>query len=76
MNKLGFYIQRPDVEGLFDAMRDVRPPVMVVHAVNRGWLEDTRRFSPDTFIVGRLFLDRGEQDAWLSGPDPGNAAGK
>jgi hypothetical protein len=66
MNKLGFYIQRPNVEGIFDAMRVVRPPVMVVQTVNRGWLEDTRRFSPETFIVGRLFLDRPQQDQWLS----------
>jgi hypothetical protein len=70
MNKLGFYIQRPNVEGLFDAMRVVRPPVMVVQTVNRGWLEDTRRFSPETFIVGRLFLDRLQQDQWLSVEDP------
>jgi hypothetical protein len=70
MNKLGFYIQRPNVEGLFDAMRVVRPPVMVVQTVNRGWLEDTRRFSPETFIVGRLFLDPRQQDQWLSVEDP------
>lgn len=70
MNKLGFYVQKPNVEGLFDAMRVVRPPVMVVQTVNRGWLEDTRRFSPETFIVGRMFLDRSQQDQWLSEPDP------
>jgi hypothetical protein len=70
MNKLGFYIQRPDVEGLFDAMRVVRPPTMVVQTVNRGWLEDTHRFSPETFIVGRMFLERGEQDQLLSVEDP------
>jgi len=70
MNKLGFYIQKPDVEGLFDAMRVVQPPTMVVQAVNRGWLEDTRRFSPETFVVGRLFLERGEQDDLLSVHEP------
>lgn len=70
MNKLGFYIQKPNVEGLFDAMRAVRPPVMVVQTVNRGWLEDTRRFSPETFIVGRLFLNRTQQDQWLSVENP------
>src|SRR5512139_2662067 len=70
MNKLSFYIQKPDVEGIFDAMRVVRPPTMIVQTVNRGWLEDTRRFSPETFIVGRMFLERGEQDQMLSIEDP------
>lgn len=76
ISKLGFYVQKPNVSGLFDVMREIRPPVMVVHAVNRGWLEDTRRFSPETFIVGRLFQERDQQDQWLSAPDSDNPGRK
>ncbi len=71
MNKLGFYIENTTVPFLRDAMRQVRPPVLLIHAGDRGLLRDIRReLSPDSFVVGRMFIPQSEQDAWLRDPDP------
>ncbi len=70
MNKLGFYIHVPTIPGLVEAIQAVQPPVIVTHADSRGLLRDLRRgLSPDSFVIGRLFLTPSQQDAFLNAPD-------
>ncbi len=70
MNKLGFYIHVPTIPGLVEAIRAVQPPVILTHADSRGLLRDLRRgLSPDSFVIGRLFLTPAQQDAILNAPD-------
>lgn len=71
MNKLGFYIENTTVPFLRDALRQVKPPVILIHAGDRGLLRDIRReLSPDSFVIGRIFVELAEQTAWLDSPDP------
>ena len=71
MNKLGFYIENTIVPGLREAIREVKPPVMLIHAKDRGLLREIRSsLSPNSTIVGRLFVDQQQQSAWLDSPDP------
>ncbi len=74
MNKLGFYVENTTVPFLRDALRKVKPPVLLVHAQDRGLLREIRNtLSPDTFVIGRLYLTPAEQSAMLSGGDPEGA---
>jgi hypothetical protein len=42
-----------------------------MHAGDRGLMRDIRRgLSPDSFIVGRIFVELQEQEAWLDSGDP------
>lgn len=71
MNKLGFYVEDTTVRFLRDALRQARPPVMLLHAGDRGLLQEIRReLSPDTFIIGRMFLTIPQQHAALDAADP------
>lgn len=71
MNKLGFYVENTTVQFLRDALRQVQPPTMLLHAGDRGLLQEMRAgLSPDTFIVGRMFVDLAQQNAWLTAGDP------
>lgn len=71
MNKLGFYLENTTVPYLRDALRQVKPPVVLIHAGDRGLLRDIRReLAPDAFVVGRVFVDQQEQNAWLDSADP------
>jgi hypothetical protein len=70
-NKLGFYCEVTTTPGLAGAIRDVQPPTLLTHANDRGLLQAMRRhLSPDTFVVGRLYVDRHVQNAWLNSSDP------
>jgi hypothetical protein len=74
MNKLGFYIENSTVEYLRDALDKVRPPVILMHAGDRGLMQEIRsRYAPQAFIVGRLFFEPGQQDAMLDSSDPEGA---
>lgn len=74
MNKLGFYVENTTVQFLRDAFAKVQPPVLLIHAGDRGLLRDIRNMlSPDTFVIGRLFVDLPQQTAWLTGGDPEGA---
>ncbi len=76
MNKLGFYVENTTVQYLRDALRKVLPPVMLIHAGDRGLLREIRGgLSPNTFMVGRFFVDQSQQTAWLDSGDPA-AAGR
>ncbi len=71
MNKLGFYIENTTVPFLREALREVKPPTILIHAGDRGLLQEIRRdLSPDSFVVGRMFVPLSEQEAWLNDPDP------
>ncbi len=71
MNKLGYYIENTTVPFLRDALRQVKPPVILIHAQDRGLLHEIRgQLSPDTFVIGRLFKETSVQDAWLDSSDP------
>lgn len=71
MNKLGFYIENTTVQFLRDALREVKPPTILLHAGDRGLLRDIRHdLSPNSFVVGRLFVDLQQQAAWLDDADP------
>ena len=70
-SKLGFYCEVTTTPGLVDAIREVQPPTLLTHANDRGLLQAMRRhLSPETFVVGRLYVDRHVQDAWLNSSDP------
>ncbi len=74
MNKLGFYIENTTVQHLRDALAKVKPPVILIHAGDRGLLREIRSdLSPDSFVIGRIFVDPPQQDAWLTGGDPEGA---
>ncbi len=74
MNKLGFYVENTTVPFLRDALRQVKPPVMLIHAGDRTLLQQIRsELSPDTFVIGRLFVSLSEQTTWLTGSDPEGA---
>ena len=71
MNKLGFYIENTTVNFLRNALRQVKPPTILIHAQDRGLLREIRRdLSPNSFVIGRLFKDNSQQDAWLDSSDP------
>lgn len=71
MNKLGFYIENTTVNFLRSALRQVKPPTILIHAQDRGLLREMRReLSPNSFVIGRLFKDNAQQDAWLDSGDP------
>jgi hypothetical protein len=57
MNKLGFYVENTTVPFLRDAFVKVKPPVLLIHAQDRGLLREIRNtLSPDTFVTGRLYV--------------------
>ena len=74
MNKLGFYVENTTVPFLRDAFTKVRPPVLLIHLGDRGLLREIRNtLSPDTFVIGRIFVDLPRQTAWLTGGNPEGA---
>ncbi len=71
MNKLGFYIENSTVQYMRDALQKVKPPVILMHAGDRGLMQEIRRgLAPDAFIIGRMFIEQGVQESWLDSPDP------
>ncbi len=71
VHKLGFYLHVTTTPGLLEAVRDCRPPTILTHANDWGFLRELRRsVSPDTFVVGRLHVTSGQQDEWLDSGDP------
>ena len=78
-NKLGFYLHSSqDEHGLWNKIERVKPPVVLIHLElkNDDLLTNMRRgWSPNTFVIGRLGMDRDEQKAYLADPDP-EAAGQ
>ena len=59
MNKLGFYIENTLVPGLREAIRDVKPPTILIHAKDRGLLREIREsLSPNSYVVGRMFVEQ------------------
>jgi hypothetical protein len=74
MNKLGFYVENTTVPYLRDAFTKALPPVLLIHAGDRGLLREIRNtLSPNTFVIGRIFVDLPQQTAWLTGGDPEGA---
>lgn len=71
MNKLGFYIENTTVTFLRDALRQVKPSSILIHAGDRGLLREIRRdLSPDSFVIGRIFVELADQISWLDSEDP------
>jgi len=71
MNKLGFYIENTIVRWMREALRQVKPPVILIHAQDRSLLRDIRReLSPDSFIIGRLYKTPQQQAFWLDSGEP------
>lgn len=71
MNKLGFYIEVSTRQWISEALAEVKPPTILWHAGDRGKLQEIRRgLSPDSFIIGRIYLENQEQDAMLRSADP------
>lgn len=73
MNKLGFYLEVGNVDGLHTTLRDVRPPVILMHSnnLNKDLLELNRRpQGPNAFVIGRWYLTNQEQDQLLDHGDP------
>lgn len=73
-NKLGFYLHlSTDQHGLWEAIRRVQPPVLLIHAdtANTMLLDEIRRFrAPDAFVIGRLYKDVHTQRQILERDDP------
>ena len=78
-NKLGFYLHSSqNNDGLWDLFQRAKPPVILIHMESKDdilltQMRDWR--SPNTFVVGRLGMDRDEQRAFLDDPNP-EAAGQ
>ena len=78
-NKLGFYLHvSQDQHGLWSLMERIKPPVALIHMESKDdmlltQMRDWR--SPNTFVIGRLGMDRDEQNGFLNDPDP-EAAGR
>ena len=78
-NKLGFYLHSAqNNDGLWDLFQRAKPPVILIHMESKDdilltQMRDWR--SPNTFVVGRLGMDRDEQRAFLDDPNP-EAAGQ
>ncbi len=71
MNRLGFYLENTTVRWLREALGQVKPPVILIHAQDRGLLRDIRReLTPDSFIIGRLFKTNQQQEFWLDSGEP------
>lgn len=71
MNRLGFYIENTVTPFLREAIREVQPPTILIHAQDRGLLRDIRAtLSPNSFVIGRLFVEQQQQTAWLDSADP------
>lgn len=74
VNRLGFYLHlSTDQDGLWEAIRQVQPPVILVHAdtMNRMLLREIRQFrAPDTFVIARLYKDNDTQRRLLTSDDP------
>ena len=71
MNKIGFYIHDSTVPSLRDALRKVQPPTILMHAGDRGLMHEIRRdLSPNSFIVGRMYIESHVQDEWLKDGKP------
>ncbi|MBK9094943.1 MAG: hypothetical protein IPM84_19695 [Anaerolineae bacterium] len=68
-SKLGFYLHSSqDNHGLWGLFERIKPPVILIHleAKNDDLLRQMREWrSPDTFVVGRLGMDRDEQRRYL-----------
>ena len=59
MNMLGFYTKNFGATGVFEAIRDVRPPVLINELDDKGMLRRIRNeLSPDTFVIGRFIILR------------------
>ncbi len=75
--KLGFYLHSSqNNHGLWDLFQRIKPPVILIHLESKDdiLLTQMREWrSPDTFVVGRLGMDRDEQRAFLDDPDPAAA---
>ena len=73
-NKLGFYLHLSnDQHGLWEAIRRVEPPVLLIHAdtANSMLLQDIRRFrAPNAFVIGRLYKDGHTQRQMLESDNP------
>ena len=71
MNKLGFYVEDSTRQWIPEALVEAKPPTILWHAGDRGKLQEIRRWrSPDSFIIGRVYLENQEQDAMLRSADP------
>ncbi len=72
--KLGFYLHSSqNNHGLWDLFQRIKPPVILIHCEAKDdiLLTQMREWrAPQTFVVGRLGIDKSEQDAFLDDPDP------
>lgn len=77
-HKLGFYLHSSD-DGKFGLSRlieGIKPSVILIHMDTKNdlLLDEMRQWrSPDTFVVGRLYLENAEQEQLLDRPDPAQA---
>ena len=77
-SKLGFYLHSSDDAkfGLASLIEGIKPPVILIHmdTKNDDLLNQMRDWrSPDTFVVGRFYLDNAAQEQLLDGDDPEGA---
>ncbi|MBX3013063.1 MAG: carboxypeptidase regulatory-like domain-containing protein [Caldilineaceae bacterium] len=73
MNKLGFYLEVGNVAGLHTTLRELQPPVILMHSnsLNKDLLALNRRSQgPNAFVIGRWYLTNQEQDQLLDHGDP------
>lgn len=76
--KLGFYLHSSDDArfGLSGLIEGIKPSVILIHmdTKNDMLLNEMRQFrSPDTFVIGRLYLENAEQERLLDRADPAEA---
>lgn len=66
-HKYGFHINRTGSDVL-DAVRRLRPKVVKVLDHNVDFCREIRAIAPDVFLIGRLVVSQGEQDAFAGNP--------
>jgi len=67
MHKYGFHVNRTG-EDVFDAIRRIKPAVIKTLEHDVGFWKRVRAIHPDVFLIGRLFVDRNEQDRFVENP--------
>ncbi|MCL4297979.1 MAG: peptidoglycan DD-metalloendopeptidase family protein [Anaerolineae bacterium] len=71
MNKLGFYTKNFAAPGVIEAIKTIKPPVLLTELDDFSVLQHIRNeWSPNTFVIGRFYYTPGEQGAMLDDPDP------
>jgi hypothetical protein len=66
-HKYGFHVNRTG-DDVFDAIKRIKPGVIKTLDPNPGFWTRVREIHPTAFLIGRLVIDRNEQDRFVDDP--------